>query len=471
MNSAIPQASTETLWATIKRSVAGDEHADYTRGPIGRAVLLLSIPMVLEMMMESVFAVADIFFVARLGAEAVAVVGLTETVLTLVYTLAIGLSMAATAMVSRRIGENRRDAAAMAAGQVLLVGVGLSVLIGVSGVIFAEDLLRLMGAEAAVVEQGTGYMAIMLGGSVTIMLLFLINALFRGAGDASIAMRTLWFANGVNLILDPCLIFGLGPFPELGLVGAAIATTIGRGLGVVYQLYFLFGTKGRIQLYFRHLVLVPKIALRFLYLSGGGVLQFFIATSSWIFLMRIVATYGSSAIAGYTIATRVIMFAMLPSWGMGNAAATLVGQNLGAGEAERAERSVWVAARYNFAAMMAVAIVFVVFSPEIIGIFDKDPEVLRIGADCLRWLSYGFGLYAIGTVVIQSFNGAGDTYSPTVINFVCFWMLQIPMAYLLAKGLNFGPTGVFISVMVAESIMTLVAVVVFRRGGWKHTIV
>ncbi len=467
MNTATPNTSTEGLWTTIKRSIAGDQHADYTSGPIGRAVFLLSVPMVLEMMMEAVFAVADIFFVARLGAEAVAVVGLTEAVLTLVYALAIGLSMAATAMVSRRIGEKRPEAAAEVAGQVLLVGLVFSAVIGSVGIFYAGDVLRLMGASSGVIEQGVGYTSFLLGGSVTIMFLFLINAIFRGAGDASIAMRSLWLANGVNIVLDPCLIFGLGPFPEMGVTGAAIATNIGRGVGVIYQLYYLFGVRGRINVQLRHLRLVPKVALRFVRLSLGGIGQFLVATSSWIVLTRLMATYGSTAVAGYTIASRVIMFALLPSWGMGNAAATLVGQNLGAGKPERAQRSVWTAARFNFIAMMFVAIGFILFPASIIGIFDQDPEVLRYGAACLRWISYGFGLYAIGTVVVQAFNGAGDTFTPTLINLLCFWVLQIPLAYALAKSAGFGPTGVFMAVMIAESILTVVAVIVFRRGRWK----
>lgn len=471
MNSAIPEPSTDNLWATIKRSIAGDQDADYTSGPIGKAVFLLSVPMVLEMLMESVFAVADIFFVARLGAEAVAVVGLTEAVLTLVYALAIGLSMAATAMVSRRIGEKRPEAAAEAAGQVLLIGLVISAVIGTVGVIYAGDVLQLMGATPAVVEQGVGYTSFLLGGSVTIMFLFLINAIFRGAGDASIAMRSLWLANGVNLILDPCLIFGLGPFPEMGVTGAAIATNIGRGVGVVYQLYYLLGVKGRIQVELKHLRLVPKVALRFLQLSVGGVGQFLVATSSWIVLVRLMATYGSTAVAGYTIANRVIIFALLPCWGMGNAAATLVGQNLGAGKPERAQRSVWTAARFNFIAMTLVAIVFIVFPTAIIGLFDKDPEVLYYGVACLRWISYGFGFYAIGTVVVHAFNGAGDTFTPTLINLACFWLLQIPLAYTLAKVVNLGPTGVFIAVMVAESILAVIAIMVFRRGRWKSRVV
>ena len=471
MNTVAPKMSAREYWTTIKRSIAGDHNADYTRGPIGQAVFLLSVPMVLEMMMESVFAVTDIFFVARLGAEAVAVVGLTEAVLTLVYALAIGLSMGATAMVARRIGEKDPEAAAVAAGQVLLVGLVISALIGGLGVTYAGDVLQLMGAGAAVVEQGVGYTAILLGGSVTIMFLFLINAVFRGAGDASIAMRSLWLANGVNIVLDPCLIFGLGPFPELGLTGAAIATTIGRGVGVVYQLYYLLGTKGRIRIELRHLQLVPKVALRFLRISVGGVAQFLVATSSWIVLMRLMATYGSAAVAGYTIATRVIIFALLPSWGMGNAAATLVGQNLGAAKPERARRSVWTAARFNFIAMMLVAIVFISIPGTIIGVFDKDPEVLRYGIACLRWISYGFGFYAIGTVVVHAFNGAGDTLTPTWINLLCFWVIQIPLAYALAETLSLGPTGVFIAVMLAESFMAVVAILVFRRGRWQHRVV
>lgn len=452
-----------SLW---RRALRGEEQ-DYTRGPIRRAVFLLAVPMILEMVMESVFAITDIFFVSRLGADAVAVVGLTEAVVTLIYAVAIGLSMAATAMVARRIGEKDEAGAAVATAQVLWVGMSCAVLIGTLGILFAADILRLMGAEPAVIEGGTAYTTILLGGSVTILYLFLINAIFRGAGDASIAMRSLWLANGINIVLDPILIFGLGPFPEMGVTGAAVATTCGRGIGVIYQLWCLFGVNSRIRIGWRQLGLNRAVMLRLLRVSLGGVAQFAIATSAWVALMRIVAPYGSEAIAGYTIAVRVIMFTILPAWGLGNAAATLVGQNLGADQPQRAERSVWIAARYNLYFMLGVAVVFIVGAPWIIGWFSSEPTVIAYGVDCLRFISYGYGFYAIGMILVQALNGAGDTDTPTLINFVCYWLFQIPLAWWLAQGVDMGPRGVFLAVMIAESVLALAAVMVFRSGRWK----
>lgn len=453
--------------ALLRRALRGGEES-FTRGPIRRAVFLLAVPMMLEMTMESVFAVTDIFFVSRLGPDAVAAVGLTEAVATLIYAVAIGMSMAATAMIARRMGEGDTEGAAVAAAQVLWVGLATALAVGVCGIAFADDILRLMGAEASVIGGGSAYTAVLLGGSVTILYLFLINAIFRGAGDAAIAMRSLWLANGINIALDPLLIFGLGPFPELGVAGAAVATTIGRGTGVLYQLWHLFDGRGRLRIAARHLSVHLAVMRRLLRISAGGVLQFLIATSAWIALMRLVAPYGSEAVAGYTIAIRVIEFTILPAWGLGNAAATLVGQNLGAGKPDRAARSVWTAARYNLCFMLGTAVVFVAFAPGIVGIFTDVPEVIAYGVQCLRIVSYGYGFYAIGIILVQALNGAGDTDTPTVINFVCFWLIQIPLAWWLAQPLEMGPGGVFLAVMIAESLLAVAALFAFRSGRWRH---
>jgi len=454
--------------ASLIREALRDNEEDFTSGPVRRALALLAIPMMLEMAMESIFAVVDIAFVSRLGTDAVAAVGITEALVTVLYAIAIGLGMGLTAMVARRIGEKDRDAAALVTGQSIWIGAALSIVIGIAGVIYAEDLLQLMGASSNVVEQGRGFTAVLLGGSASIIYLFLLNAAFRGAGDATVALRSLWLANGLNIILDPCLIFGLGPFPEMGVTGAAVATTIGRGVGVIYQLWYMLGIRGRIQLRARHLVLVPELAARLLRLSIGGIGQFLIATASWIVVMRIVALYGSSAIAAYTIALRMMEFTFLPAWGLGNAAATLVGQNLGAGQPQRAERSAWAAARYN-AAFMAIAGLFtLLFAATITALFTKDPDVLYWGTRCLQILGVGFPMYAVGMVMIQSLNGAGDTVTPAILNLICFWLVQIPLAYFLATQTALQPNGAFIAVVVSESLLTVLSVIVFRRGDWKR---
>jgi putative MATE family efflux protein len=454
--------------ASLIREALRDNEEDFTSGPVRRALALLAIPMMLEMAMESIFAVVDIAFVSRLGTDAVAAVGITEALVTVLYAIAIGLGMGLTAMVARRIGEKDRDAAALVTGQSIWIGAALSIVIGIAGVIYAEDLLQLMGASSNVVEQGRGFTAVLLGGSASIIYLFLLNAAFRGAGDATVALRSLWLANGLNIILDPCLIFGLGPFPEMGVTGAAVATTIGRGVGVIYQLWYMLGIRGRIQLRARHLVLVPELAARLLRLSIGGIGQFLIATASWIVVMRIVALYGSSAIAAYTIALRMMEFTFLPAWGLGNAAATLVGQNLGAGQPQRAERSAWTAARYN-AAFMAIAGLFtLLFAATITALFTKDPDVLYWGTRCLQILGVGFPMYAVGMVMIQSLNGAGDTVTPAILNLICFWLVQIPLAYFLATQTALQPNGAFIAVVVSESLLTVLSVIVFRRGDWKR---
>jgi len=421
----------------------------------------------LEMSMEAIFAVVDIAFVSRLGTNAIAAVGLTEALITVLYAVAIGLGVGVTAMVSRRIGEKDPDAAAVVTGQAIWIGAGLAIVIGVTGVIYAADLLRLIGASEAVISEGRGFTAMLLGGSASILYLFLLNAAFRGAGDAPIALRSLTLANAINIVLDPCLIFGLGPFPELGVTGAAVATTIGRGIGVLYLFYSLFGDNGRLTLHLRHCVVVPRIIGRLIRISIGGIGQFLIATSSWIVIMRIVALYGSAPIAAYTIALRLIEFAFLPAWGLGNAAATLVGQNLGAARPDRAEKSVWRASRYNAIFMGILGLVSVVLAPQIVGLFSSEAEVVRIGTSCIQILGIGYPMYAVGMIVIQALNGAGDTYTPSVLNFICFWMLQIPLAYWLAEPTGFGPNGVFISIIVSESALTVMGVLVFRRGKWK----
>jgi putative MATE family efflux protein len=463
-----PQRSTSLarrLRNFIRESVS-DNEADFTIGPIGRALGLLAIPMMLEMSMESIFALADITFVSRLGTDAVAAVGLTEALVTVLYAVAIGFGMGVTAMISRRVGAKDHDGAARVVGQAIWIGALLATAIGLTGINFAADLLELMGASDAVIETGHGYTAVLLGGSASILYLFLLNAAFRGAGDAPVALRSLALANLINIVLDPCLIFGLGPFPELGVTGAAIATTIGRGIGVLYLAYYLFAAKGRLRFSLRHCVFDPKL-VRSLVRISIGVGQFLIATASWIAIMRIVALYGSAPVAAYTIALRLIEFALLPAWGLGNAAATLVGQNLGAGKSERAAESVWLAARYNATLMLILGLLLIAFAPQIVGSFSSDQEILRYGANCLRIMGIGYPMYAVGMIIIQALNGAGDTRTPSILNFICFWMIQIPLAYALATKANLGPHGVFWSIVISESLLSLLGVLVFRRGRWK----
>jgi putative MATE family efflux protein len=459
--------SLKKIISLLREAVLGSEQ-DFTQGSIGRAIALLSVPMILEMMMESLFGIVNVFYVARLGADAIATVGLTESMLTIVFGIAIGLSMATTATVARRTGERDPEGAAVAAVQAIIIGVLISIPLAVAGIAFAPALLSLMGAEPGVVRTGSGYASIILGGNVCIMLLFLINAIFRGAGDAAVAMRSLWLANIVNIILDPCFIFGLGPFPELGVTGSAIATTIGRGVGVVFQLWILLGGKSRVHVSRKHLRLDVPVMLKLLRVSVGGMFQFLVATASWLGLTRIVAIFGSSALAGYTLSLRILIFAMLPSWGMSNAAATLVGQNLGANKPERAERSVMFAGLSNVIFLALVALIFVVFTERIIGIFTTDASVVAYGVSSLRIISYGFIFYGYGMVMVQAFNGAGDTFTPTLINLGCYWLFQIPLAYLLAIHLNLGASGVFWAIPIAETLLTVLAIVFFRRGRWKE---
>ena len=423
--------------------------------------------MVLEMVMESIFAVSDVFFVSRLGPAAVATVGLTESMLTLMYSVAIGLSIGVTATVARRIGEKDPDRAAAAAVQGIGLGIMIAALLGTAGALLAPKLLALMGAEPDVIALGSRFTSVMLGGSVTVLLLFLINAVFRGAGDAAIAMRVLWLANSINIVLGPCLVFGAGPFPELGVTGAAIGTTIGRGTGVLYQIYQLTRRDHRVVIRRRHLRLDWPVMLGLLRLSGTGMFQTLVGMASWIGLVRVLAGFGSAALAGYTIGVRMIVFALLPSWGLSNAAATMVGQNLGAGKPDRAERAVWQAGLYNLVFLSSVGVVFLLAAEPIVRLFASDPEVTRYGVACLRWVSFGFPFYAYGMVLTQSFNGAGDTWTPTWINIGCFWLWEIPLAWVLATHTDMGPVGVFIAIMVAFSTLAVVSAVIFRQGRWK----
>lgn len=459
----------QSAWTLLKQAVTGTQQ-EYTEGSLNRAVFLLSVPMILEMAMESVFGVLDVYFVGRLGSDAVAAVGLTESFLTVVFAVAIGLSMSVTAVVARRIGEKQPEEAARTAVQAIAFGVAASLPFAALS-FFTRDLMTLMGAPASVVETGWGYTAWMLAGNTSIMLLFLINAVFRGAGDATVAMRSLWLANLVNIVLDPCLIFGLGPFPELGVTGAAIGTTIGRSVGVAYQFKMLASSRGRISIQRRHLLLDSGLLLHLAKVSVGGIGQFLIATSSWLGLVRILMPFGAAALAGYTIAIRIIIVALLPSWGMSNAVATLVGQNLGAAKPDRAERSVWLVGLYNMAFLLAVMVAFLCWGEPLIAVFTSDTEVQRLGAECLRVVSYGYAFYAWGMVLVQAFNGAGDTRTPTLINLGCYWLFQIPLALVLARVLDQGPLGVFAAITVAESVLAIVSLVVFRRGAWKQQIV
>jgi MATE family, multidrug efflux pump len=455
-----------TLWSSIRESIRGT-HQDFTTGDLNRAILLLAIPMVLEMVLESLFAVVDVFWVGRLGADAVATVGLTESLLSLVFAIGLGLSLSTTAMVARRIGEKDPAGAAVAGVQAIAIGLAVSISIGIPCLIFAPDLLRLMGASPQIITVGSGYARIALGGSGAIMLLFLNNAIFRGAGDAAIAMRLLWVSNIINLILDPCLIFGWGPFPKLGVTGAALATFIGRSIGVLYQFYRLLRGTERIRILRQQIHINLRVLLRLIRVSLTGILQFAIAHTSWIGLVRIVSVFGSAALAGYTIAIRILIFIILPSWGLSNAAATLVGQNLGARRPERAQISVWRTGFYNMLFLGVIGVFFLFFATPVVRLFTHDPEVVPLAASCLRILSYGNIGYAYGMVMLQAFNGAGDTVTPTIVNFFGFWLLEIPLAYFLAISIHMGANGVYISIVVAECAIAAAGIVLFRRGRWK----
>ncbi len=454
------------VFATIREALSGVQ-LDLTELNLRRAIVLLAIPMILEMLMESLFGVVDMFFVARLGVDSLATVALTESCLVLVFGIAMGLSMATTAFVARRIGEKDPAGAAVAAVQAIAVGLLLAVVVGAAGILYAPNLLAIMGASPSVIQIGSTYTRILLGGSVTIFLLFLINAIFRGAGDAALAMRALWFANLINIVLDPCLINGWGPFPRLNVMGASVATTTGRGLGVVFQLWMLFGGKSRIRVYLHQLRINVAVLWKLLRVSFTGILQFLIATASWTGLVRICASFGSVPVAGYTVAIKIFMFVILPSWGLSNSAATLVGQNLGAKKPDRAEKAVYRTGRYATYYMGSIAILFLIFAHPLAAFFTSDPSVQTVAANCLRFISVGNICYAWGMVLVQAFNGAGDTRTPSLINFFCYWCFQIPLAWTLAIGLHIGPRGVFAAIPSAETLMTICSLILFRRGGWK----
>jgi putative MATE family efflux protein len=459
---------TRQKWRFLREALGGTTQ-DFTQGSLTRGIALLAIPTILEMVMESTFGVVDAFWVARLGPDAMAAVGLTEAVVVIVFAIAMGLAMAATATVARRIGEHDPEGASVAAVQAIGAGGVLAVLMGIAGCLLATRLLGFMHATPSVIQTGTGYARIVLGGNLAIVMLFLINGIFRGSGDAATAMRTLWMANLINMALDPCFIYGLGPFPRLGVTGAAVATTIGRSLGVMYQLYVLWGGRGRVAIARRHLRLDWPVMARLLTVARTAMLQYFIGTASWLTLARINAGFGSNAVAGYSLAIRIILFALMPSWGICSAAATLVGQNLGAKSPARSERAVWLAGLYNMGFLTLVGIVFIAFARPLVGLFRPGPLVAPIAVTCLQYVSLGYPFYAWGMVMEQSFNGAGDTATPTWINFACYWCVQIPLAWYLAG--QFGPRGVYLAICGAESVLAVVSVILFRRGKWKSVAV
>jgi putative MATE family efflux protein len=469
VQSRFSKSSLREFLSDLKEAISGSER-DFTQIPLTKAIVLLSIPMVLEMIMESVFALVDIFFVSRVGAEAVATVGITESLMTIIYAIGVGLSTGTTALVSRRIGEKRPEQASVAAVQAIFTGLVVSLLFSSLGIFFAKDLLRLMGASEGTIESGYMYPAIMLGGNMVIMLLFIINAVFRSSGDAAVSMRVLWFANILNIVLDPLLIFGLGPFPEMGVKGAAVATNIGRGLAVLYQIYLLGKGRYRVKVRANQLVIRMEEVIKLVKLSLGAIGQNIIATSSWIFLVWIITSLGEEVVAGYTIAIRIVMFVLLPSWGMANAASTLVGQNLGANQPDRAERSAWIVGIGNMVFLGLVSVIFIALPESFIGFFVNpaiDPMVMHSGITCLRVVSFGFLVYAMGMVMTNSINGAGDTSTPIWINFIAFWLMEIPLAYLFTRVLDLQINGVCYAILIGETTLTLIAMSIFRRGRWK----
>ena len=463
-----PQTAVDNSFLTVLREAFVGTSRDFTTGPILPALVILAIPMILEMSMEALFAIVDTFFVSRLGASSIAVVGLTESILALIYAVGIGLSIGATATVARRVGEKDLDGAAKTATHAVYLGLLVAVVMGAAGVIFAPTILGLLRAEPEVIALGTPFMRIMLGSNVVIVFLFLLNGIFRGAGDAAIAFRVLLIANGLNIIFCPMFIFGIGPFRELGVTGAAVATVCGRGAGVIFAAWALFVRKnGRLHVGREHWKFDPKLLASLVRLSSTAVLQFLIATASWSGLVTILAGFGTAALAGYQIGLRVILFVLLPAVGLANAAATLVGQNLGAGQPDRAERSVWLAGAINAVLLGFAGLFFVIFPDLVIGIFTHDPEVAAIGRSCLRIVGYGYAFYGLGMVMETSFNGAGDTWTPTYLNFLIFWLFEVPLAYVLANHLNWGPQGVFWAITLAFSLLAVSAALLFKRGKWK----
>ena len=460
-------APATTFWGSIREALRGS-HQDFTAVSLNRAIVLLAIPMVLEMVLESLFAVVDVFWVGQLGKDAVATVGLTESLLSLVFAVGFGLALSTTAMVARRIGEKDSAGAAVAGVQAIVIGAATSILFGVPCWIYAPRLLELMGASPGIVATGSGYARIALGGCGAVLMLFLNNAIFRGAGDAAVAMRLLWVSNIINLALDPCLIFGLGPFPKMGVTGAALATFTGRSIGVFYQFYRLLRGTERIRILMKQVRVDLTVLWRLIRVSVTGILQFAVADVSWIGLIRIVSFFGPAALAGYTIAIRILIFVILPSWGLSNAAATLVGQNLGAKQPERAEQSVWRTGLYNMIFLGSVGVFFAIFAEPSVGLFTSDPAVLPLASACLRILSYGNVGYAYGMVMLQAFNGAGDTVTPTIVNFFGFCLLELPLAYALARPLHFGPKGAYYAIVFAEAAIAAAGILLFRRGKWRR---
>jgi putative MATE family efflux protein len=464
------EAVNNSFWPVVREAIGGSSR-DFTTGSIGVGLFILSVPMIVEMFAESLFAVVDIFYVAHLGAAAVAVVGLTESMMALVYAVAFGLAIGATATVARRVGEKDPEGAAKTAAHVIYLGVIVSALLAIAGIILAPTLFRLLGAEPEVIALGVPFMRIMLGGNAVVTFLFLLNAIFRGAGDAAIAMKVLWVANVLNIVISPLFIFGVGFFPELGVTGAAVGTTIGRGCGVLFAFWYLFRGEKRFQIHREHWNLDPSLLWKLTRLSSTAVLQFLVGTASWSALVRVIAGFGSEAIAGYVIALRVVVFALLPSLGLSNAAATLVGQNLGAGKPERSEAAVWKAAFLNAGIYFFVGVILLLFSDSIVGLFTTEPGVLVHGRDALHIIAFGFIFYGFGMVMETSFNGAGDTWTPTWINLFIFWIFEIPVAYLLAYQFGMGPHGVFWAITIAFSLLAIVSALLFRRGKWKLKVV
>jgi len=466
MSETIQTSTKNSIFKLFKQAVRGDVK-DFTTGSINKAIFLLAVPMILEMVLESVFALVDIFFVNKLGSEASATVGLTEAALTILYSVAWGLAMGIMALVARRAGEKNFSGASDIAAQGILLAVFFSVIIGIVGFIFPKEILGFMGGSEKLVQENYRFTQVMLTGNIVIMLLFVNNAIFRGVGDASIAMKTLLLANAINIVLDPLLIFGVGPFPKMGVLGAAAATTIGRSVGVLYQLYHLFNGKQMIKLVQKHFKANWTMMRNILNTSFGGMFQFIIGSCSWIFLARIIAESGDSVTSGYVTAIRICIFTILPAWGLANAAATLVGQNLGAGQPERAEKSVWRTAFLALCFFAVVALVFFFFGETLMRFFTSDEEAVASGTLCLHILAVGYIFFAYGMIITQSFNGAGDTKTPTYINLFVFWLMQIPLAYFLAKYLEWGPTGVYVAIGISESILAVISIIIFKKGRWK----
>jgi putative MATE family efflux protein len=467
MTDTIITSKKSSFFKLLKQAINGDIK-DFTTGSIDKAIFLLAVPMILEMVLEAFFAIVDIYFVNKIGPEASATVGLTEAALSILYSVAWGLAMGIMALVARRTGEKNHEAASAIAAQGIIIAIAFSIVISITGFIFPKEILSFMGGSKKLVEENFRFTQIMLTGNIVIMLLFVNNAIFRGAGDAAIAMRTLIIANVINIILDPLLIFGVGPFPKMGVLGAAVATTTGRSIGVIYQLWHLFNGKEMIKLARKQFVIDLAIIKSILNTSFGAMFQFIIGSCSWIFLARIIAESGDAVTSGYITAIRICIFTILPAWGLANAAATLVGQNLGAGQPERAERSVWRTAFITLCFFAVVALVFFFFGQNLMQFFSNDAVAVRSGTLCLHILALGYIFFAYGMIITQAFNGAGDTKTPTYINIFVFWLMQIPLAFFLAKYLKMGPQGVYIAIAISETILAIISIIIFKKGKWKY---